>query len=277
MKGTAKAVGHELPVNARWVVYVLDQRGIKSARAAKVQSALKKMAPNQVNELRLRVSRLQTGADQADDLDHMAQWVRGLEEEAPDTTALDGVGRNEQLHAMPLRLVRTESSREFEKSLHIYAKSGALTIERVVVNGGNVDEKVAKPFHTIQLEMATAISRMKFEWDKKIIFRLTRRELPLFAACLFGWCRMLACGNHGETRDKFLTVENQPGGLLYVKLKQGKRLIAIPVGAEEMFDLIAEVLLVLGQNAPHVDSATLLQMIQRAGTMHEAGVGRNDL
>jgi hypothetical protein len=76
--------------------------------------------------------------------------------------------------------------------------------------------------------------------------------------------------------NKFLTVKCQDDGSVYFQLKMRNRVIGVPVGAEEMFDLLSEVLLAIGKNAPHVDSQTVVQMIKRAGVMYHMATGRTE-
>lgn len=75
-----------------------------------------------------------------------------------------------------------------------------------------------QPALYIEMAPADAAGDHAFAWEKKCRFMLMRKELPMLLAVLYGWAPAVTFKNHGQTKAKQLTVENQEGGKLFVKL-----------------------------------------------------------
>jgi hypothetical protein len=72
----------------------------------------------------------------------------------------------------------------------------------------------------LYVEMAPADENREhaYVWEQKCRFMLMRKELPMLLAVLYGWAPGVTFKNHGASKAKQLTVENQEGGKLFVKL-----------------------------------------------------------
>lgn len=269
------------PINPRWVMATLKERGLPVPDLGSLSAGIADLEEGDLELLRSRVQRVARGTEQADDMATLADWSRTMIERQAKTASAEekapAAGENEVVGASNSTQAAAGEGevaiRVYEKSHHVFGSKGALCFEPTEIRGERVGA-ADEVYHTLQIEMATAISRQRFDWAHKIVFRLTRRELPLFVAALFGWCPQLEFGNHGSANDKFLEVRDQVAeGSIFVKLKQGKRVIAVPLGGEELFAVASMALKVLGHNAPYLDSQTLLQMVKRAGTMYAKSVG----
>lgn len=277
----------ELPrISPQWVIVTLKGRGLPTPDLQACKAALAQMPLDQQPQFRDLIARLHRGTDAAADTTTICEWVaeaKAAFEESQSKTASalasakGGVGIDDQEPRLvaPVKKEPAQSleERRYERSHHVYASSGAICFESVeAVNPrvGAADEV----HHTIQIEMASAITRKKYAWEQKIIFRFTSRELPLFVACLLGWCPRLELGNHGTANDKFLEVRDQSEqGTIFFKLKQGKRVIAVPMAAEEVFAVTAMAIKALGQSAPHLDGQSIMHLVKRAGTLYARAVG----
>ncbi|MEY2117228.1 hypothetical protein [Rhodanobacter sp. FW106-PBR-R2A-1-13] len=86
---------------------------------------------------------------------------------------------------------------------------------------------------TLMVEMAAAIPNREksYDWKTgKIRFQLMRKELLCLIAVLYGWASSVEFNNHGESKVKSLSLENQDGGKLYVKLTdKGAPMLVLPV------------------------------------------------
>ncbi len=219
--------------------------------------------------LRARVHRLQQGTDQADDMSTIASWVASL----TDVRAIAPAGRSDTAMndptPSPSPVVPRDNSRKWEPSHHVYGSKAALCFEPTVIEA--VPQAREEPFHTLMVEMAEAARKNSYDWERKISFRLTKRELPLFTAWLFGWCPRLELSGHGAANNKTLMLEDQTSNL-FVRLKQGRRVLATPVGGEEVAAIASLALKAMHLNAPHLDSQTLLQVVKRCGGMYYRSV-----
>lgn len=153
---------------------------------------------------------------------------------------------------------------------HVYGVKAAICFEPTTISA--TDPEREEPFHTLMIEMAEAQSRKRFDWERKISIRLTRRELPLFAAWLLGWCPALEFSGHGQGNDKVLHLEDQASHL-FVRLRQGRRLLAAQIGGEEVAAIGCMVMKALHLNAPYMDSQAHLHLVKRAGAMYARSTG----
>lgn len=265
------------PINPKWIVFTLRGRGFPTPDADRVKRAISSLSEAEAEELRARVTKLASAIETSSDSTWLVDWANGLKNETThDDEAIPSIQHSTK-RDRPARtkaaLKEPQPSRDYDKSHHVFSTKGALCIEPVEI----ITQREGKPdevYHSLQIEMASALSQSRYDWDRKIIFRLTRRELPLFTAGLFGWCRAIAFGNHGPNKDKYFDMVDQAEqGSIFVRLRQGKRIVGVPVGGEEVFEIMAMAMKVLGKNSPFVDSQGLLQMVRRAGAMHSTSVG----
>lgn len=269
---------HTTPINPKWVVFTLRGRGYPTPELDQVKRAISSLSEEEADALRDRITKLASGTEESGDSTWLVDWANGLKNESD--LGIDAAVATPQVEEVGARPSRTKDAskeptpgRDYDKSHHVFSTKGALCVEPVEIITERVG-KASEVYHSLQIEMASAMSQRRFDWERKIIFRLTRRELPLFTAGLFGWCRAIAFGNHGPNKDKYLDMVDQVGeGSIYIRLKQGKRVIGVPIGGDEVFEIMAMAMKALGKNAPFIDSQGLLQMVRRAGAMHSTGVG----
>jgi hypothetical protein len=265
------------PINPKWIVFTLRGRGFPTPDSDRVKRAISSLNEAEAEELRERVTKLASGTESSSDSTWLVEWANGLKTEGTHAEeaipAMQNAAKGERPGRTEADLKASRPARDYDKSHHVFSTKGALCIEPVEI----ITQREGKPdevYHSLQIEMASALNQSRYDWDRKIIFRLTRRELPLFTAGLFGWCRAIAFGNHGPNKDKYFDMADQAEqGSIFVRLKQGKRVVGVPIGGEEIFEIMAMAMKVLGKNAPFVDSQGLLQMVRRAGAMHSTSVG----
>lgn len=148
--------------------------------------------------------------------------------------------------------------------MHVYASSAALKIELDVLRGS---EEGGAPQYTLQIEAARS-SNGRYQWQQKVPFQLTARELPVLASFLLGFAgSSLAFRNHGPNTDKSLEIEDQ-GAKLYVKLGYASRApIPVPVDAADVFAWGELCLVALRLNRPLLDGQATLALLRRLGKM----------
>ena len=114
-------------------------------------------------------------------------------------------------------------------SVHAYGTSAAISFET---------DCTKKGVHTISMDAALAdpATSKKYTWDSdKIRIQLTRAELPVVAAVLFGIRRKCEYLHHGEDKNKGFSMENQ-GGRIFVKVFAAQRKVrAVPIEASDVF------------------------------------------
>jgi hypothetical protein len=253
-----------------------------------IEFGLKRLTDANREEFRQCFTRLANGGDTLDDMYYVLSWV-GAVQELFDTAAAQqaavqatqrrappeevgehgaGVALGRDLANDPERHARLHRKQRatVRQSHHVYGSRAALCIEPAEIEPVGADQR-DPVYHSLAIEVAAAKAEGRsYLWDDKIVFRLTKREFPLFIAVLMGFLDSLKFGNHGPDNDKSLEVADQ-GGHLFIKLRQGVRLIAIQVGAEEVFSLTTLALNTIARNTPDLDSHTILEVIQRVAVM----------
>jgi hypothetical protein len=270
-------------INPRWVRFILRDRGIPCPSLPVLDASIKALHDGEREAFRSRISRMQMGVESTDDASHVRTFLDGAMRSATwvnaptavSTSVSDNSDEHPPVPAKPLSPATREMSpselRRFERSHHVYAGKGAATFEPVEVSPERPGQDT---WYSIQIEMAKAISARRYDWDHKIAFRLTLRELPVFASVLLGHSPFLIAGNHGPGNDKFLEMRDQSEeGTIMIVLKQGKRVVAVPIQAEEVFTLGSMAFKALQRNAPHLDSAAISELVERAGRMYSRAIG----
>lgn len=239
--------------------------------------ALAELDESQSFEFRERLQRIGRGTESTQDLDQLVAWSRKAMEivevapvkivpqqftKAPNRSA---PANEDDLSGIP------QVKAQYERSHHVYSGSGGMTVELRTFPPDGADARTEGAW-TIQIEMAKAAGKNKFDWEHKVVFMLTKRELPLFAASLMGWLPVVEFANHGPSNDKKLVIKDQQAHLFF-EMKQGKKTIQMRVGGEEMFTVTSMVIKALNMNAPHLDSQSILQMIRRIGGMYGSSIG----
>lgn len=150
--------------------------------------------------------------------------------------------------------------------VHVYAGKAAMKVELDVLRAQE-HEPVR---YTVQLEMAPAKNVRSYDWQSKIAFQFTRKELPLLGAMLLGYAgETFVLTNHGPDHDKRLEIHQQ-GNSLFVKLRQGAKTLALPVDAADVYAWMAIVMTALKKNHEVLDSGVFLEMLKRTGTMYQS-------
>jgi hypothetical protein len=166
-------------------------------------------------------------------------------------------------------LLHPKQQRFVRESHHVFGSKAALCIEPALI-----DDAVTHPgtpvFNTLSVEMAPSTGDGHYKWE--VTFRLTKRELSLFVAAMMGWIPSISMSNHGPNKDKTLEISDQ-GNSLFIKLRQAKRAIAVPVPAEEVFTVATLALKMLVRNSPELDSQTLMLVVKRTAAMHQKTEG----
>ena len=271
------------PINPKWVRFVLKDRGMPCPDLPVLEAAIKALGADEREAFRGSVRRMQMGVESADDTSLLQALMTKAADEAAASKArvcdapenLDAPTEEVAAPAEPSapapRPMTTAEMRKFERSHHVYAGKGAAAFEPVEVPSERPGQE---GWHTIQIEMAKAISTRRYDWDHKIVFRLTLRELPVFAAVLLGHSPFLIAGNHGPGNDKFLEMRDQSDeGTIMIVLKQGKRVVGVPIAAEEVFALGSMAFKALQRNAPHLDASAVTRLVERAGQMYGRAIG----
>ena len=109
------------------------------------------------------------------------------------------------------------------KSFHVYGGKFAACFS---------EDTTQRGIHTIRVEATEASGQRTYNWKNKVAIQLSQRELPLMLATLMLWTSRFEARGHGQSNEKWMTLEAQPGKLyLSVQSKgTGARGIAIAPG-----------------------------------------------
>lgn len=259
---------------ANQVLRATAMRGLPKATREQVLKSLASMPGDQRIAFAERIRRLTGGLEDHTDMSVVSEWLRGAASADPDCEG-QGLGDGGSSETQPSAAVLTlataarketlHADREFAKAIHVYGSSGALALEPTVIDSPHGP---AAQVHTVVIEGVAALERGQYPWDRKIIFRLTARELPIFAAVLMGKAQRLNCAHHGSNRDKSLSVVDQ-GASVFVRMEQpGHRPVAVPIPASEMLPVCALVLGQVCKNMPLVPGQLVIELLGRIGDMH---------
>ena len=148
------------------------------------------------------------------------------------------------------------SMRVLPRGHHVYGAKAALRVEE---DRWRTDDPVR--CHTLRLEVAPALAERRYDWEHKIAVQLTARELPSFAAVLLNLLPQLQAQGHGFANDKWFEIRRQASSVL-VRVGQGRRGCAVPVGAGDLYDVTLLTLDALKANAPQADTAQVMAALQ---------------
>lgn len=139
-----------------------------------------------------------------------------------------------------------------------YGKRAALCVEAT-------DDGTQGP--TLMVEMAPSTGKEReYDWKGgKMRFQLMQKELLEVIAVLFEYAPGAEFANHGDTRVKSLTLQNQEGGRLYVKLSdKEKPMLVIPVTEKDMLAKFAGLAVAQALKVfPGHTDATLLSFVRQ--------------
>lgn len=152
-------------------------------------------------------------------------------------------------------------------NFHVYGGKGALTIEAAErkTNQGAIQ-------HVVYIDAAPATAPREYAWKDKLMFMLLPAEIPAVLAVLANLTPKTELRNHGEEKDKALMVEHQ-GGNIFVKLFHAKRMIAVPVTAEDALRWSALLLRQMQRNQFDLDAASAMTLLRAVYAPMKANTG----
>ena len=179
----------------------------------------------------------------------------------PPWTPPEAAGFSAPAHAQapPARAAAVQApaaARVLPRGHHVYGAKAALRVEE---DRWRTDDPVR--CHTLRLEVAPALGERRYDWEHKIAVQLTARELPGFAAVMLNLLPQLQAQGHGVLNDKWFECRRQAGSVL-VRVGQGRRGCAVPVGAGDLYELTLLALDALKANAPQADTAQVMAALQ---------------
>ncbi len=273
-------------LNPRWVRSTLSDRGLPVLDLQAIQYGIEQLDDEQLATVHALVSRLHTGTDQVVDMQEMANWAsswsRAWKENSTESMLVSLTPPAAPPHEMPLKMshqtkphrsgleredtLHSDRKSQMRQSHHVYGTSAVCCIEPALIEDIGAEWK-RPDFHTIAIEIAPNIPGTKhFDWTAKISVRLTRRELPAYAAVLMGIQKSMMAEKHGPANDKSITIDDQ-GKHLFIKIRQGARTLGVQAQPDDVFALLSMVEEVMLRNTPSLDSQTIVANIKRYGAM----------
>lgn len=117
--------------------------------------------------------------------------------------------------------------------------------------------------HTVCLDAADATAPRQYNWKDKLRVQLTRDELLVVAAVLFGILPRCEYKNHGEDNSKGFSIEDQ-GDKLFIKVfAKNAKMKAVPVTPEDAFFVAQICLGQMKKNAPWLEASEIMAILQR--------------
>lgn len=276
--------GREIRVTAlshKWLRQVLTDRGVKAPSDAACAAFVRSLQPAGHEQARTFLNAVAKGVESTDQMAAFLAAINAAHREAaPVATEPQAVRAVRPPHRTPSPTPLAPSAKRKplaaadsaeraalrEQGMHIYAGKAAMKIELDVLRAAEGESSRL----TVQIELAPAVAPRSFDWEQKIPFQFTRRELPLLGAMLMGYAgESLVLTNHGPDHDKRLELHQQ-GHVLYVKLRQGTKTLAMPVEAADLFGWVAITVAALKNHHQALDSGALFEILKRTGAMHAA-------
>jgi len=261
-------------ISPQWVAQVLRDRGISPPAILTIQRFLNSLSAPDRADVMAALRKIEYGVDEpaatralvdrmGQDLQAMA--VAGRPEEGRSATP----PASPPASPKPRPKKNTTDADPWYRAhgVHIYASSAAMKVELDVLKS-----EPGEPIrYTVQVEIAAAKAANAYDWEHKISFQFTRRELPLLAATLMGYTsKPLNLSNHGPDRDKSLDIEGHNLDRLFIRMRQAGRRIAMPVFAEDVHAWLTIAMQALKHNTPELDGTVLLAMLKRTAAIHDA-------
>lgn len=269
-------------MHPKYLQQVLRDRGMPTPPLRQLERFVAMLSEAEAPRMEDRLRKIAQGVEQQEDADALLQGIRAAAPADPDqqaaapepatrkTPSLPAApvpARTQRLVASEVRLPPDVLSTLRRHGMHVYATSAALKIELGTLRAG---EDAGTVEYTVQVEAARA-KGAGYDWQGKVPFQFTRRELPLLAATLLGVGRKkLASGNHGPNTDKHFELEDQESHL-YVKVRvAGCAPISLPVGPADVFGWGEICLVAMHLNRPLVGTEGQLALLRRIGRMEGA-------
>lgn len=271
-------------MHPKYLEQVLLDRRIPHPPLRQLEIFVDLLSEAQVPVMEERLRKLSLGVEQQEDVDALLEGINAHATEAsgpathmaaaPQKSAAPSPGpssnppRTEERQKAPtapddklppdvLHMLR-------QHGMHVYASSAALKIELATLRAGEASGALQ---YTVQIDAARKKGQ-GYDWQSKVPFQFTKRELPLLAAYLLGLGgKKLTLANHGPNTDKHFEAEDQ-GAHLFVKLRvTGKGPIAVPVQPADVFGWGELCLVALQLNRPSLSTDGHLALLRRIGRM----------
>lgn len=105
---------------------------------------------------------------------------------------------------------------------------------------------------TIAIDGAVATGPRQYNWTQKLRIQITRQDLANVAAVCFGLMPKAELSNYGADNTKRLSLENQGKNFFLNMSAKDYKQIAVPISAEDMFDIRGLFLRQLMANRPEI-------------------------
>ncbi len=265
----------------KWLRQVLQDRGVHAPPESACAAFVASLDETARASARAALDSIARGVETSQTLDELLGAIDAAGRRADESTSpakqlcVSEVTTVASSNCPGNRAAPTDSSQDRpwvrDHGVHIYGQKAAMKIELDLLRG----DPGMPARYTVQLELAPAKAARTFDWQRKVGFQFTRRELPLLGAMLLGYAGdALVLTNHGPEHDKRLELQMQ-GPSLYVKLRQGARALALPVGPADTFAWSAITLNALKKNDEALDCGLLLEMLKRTGAMSIAAASQH--
>ena len=157
------------------------------------------------------------------------------------------------------------------KKVAFYGKDFGFQAEETFVKSSQHDS--GSPIPTLNFDIFPLISDSnnpsqgkKGDWDKKMIFQLSKKELPILCSVLLGYLPKIEI----KRPDKGIEIVRQPGNL-FVRASGGKgRLYVLPIDMSDTFQLSSFALSRLQEQVGGMDDALLLASLRGAAGLYKA-------
>lgn len=267
--------------NARSINGILKARGVRTPPLDQIEAYARGLTPEQDAEVKERLWRIERGTERSDDIPALLEAIRATQEKAAAPEAVEAPVAAKGARRRPSAAAAPEAATPSQRAdlawlrshgAHVWASSAALKVELTPQRRGE-DGEDAPPQYTVQIEGAKKRDG-RADWEHKIIFQLTLRELPLVAAFLLGYAgEKLSLQNHGPNADKSLFLEDQ-GNKFFCRLAEAGSIVPVPIDSLDAFRCAEIALAALHLNRPTCPPEMQLAMLRRLGSMHQAGGGR---
>lgn len=266
-------------MHPKYLEQVLRDRGMPTPPLRQLEQFVASLSAAEASQMEERLRKVALGVDQHEDVEALLQGIKAataLETEVQTGTPKLAIraGHPPRPAAPPPGQKRMAASEDKlppevlstlrKHGMHVYATSAALKVELGTLRA---DEASGMVQYTVQIEAAKA-KEGGYDWQGKVPFQFTRRELPLLAATLLGVGRKkLTLGSHGPYADKHFELEDQ-GTHLYVKVRiTGCPVISLPVGPADVFGWGEICLVAMQLNRPILGIEGHLALLRRIGRM----------
>lgn len=265
----------------KWLRQVLTDRGIKAPSDAACAAFVKSLNSTGLERVRAFLNAVTNGVESTQEMTDFLAAINAAHRDVAPVATEPLADRSVQpplrtpKPAPPATAVKRkpvtaadsiERAALRDQGMHIYAGKAAMKVELDVLRAAEGEPSRL----TVQIELAPAVAPRSFDWEQKIPFQFTRRELPLLGSMLMGYAgESLVLTNHGPDHDKRLELHQQ-GNALYVKLRQGTKTLAMPVDASDLFGWVAITITALKNHHQGLDSGALIEILKRTGAMHAA-------